>query len=95
MIHEALYSSRSEEWPTPEEFFRNLDIEFHFTLDPCATAQNGKCARFLTKSEDGLSLREWINIRPVKRARFVDGFRLPLWCRHTSRHWNRRARQAI
>jgi hypothetical protein len=55
MIHEALYSNRSEEWPTPEDFSRNLDIEFHFTLDPWATAQNAKCASFFTKSEDGLS----------------------------------------
>jgi hypothetical protein len=38
-ISECLYSSRSEEWPTPQDFFDRLNEEFHFTLDPCATAK--------------------------------------------------------
>jgi len=58
VIHEALYSSRSEEWPTPPDFFKLLDEEFQFTLDPCATAQNAKCARFFTKEDDGLA-QDW------------------------------------
>ena len=58
VIHEALYSSRSEEWSTPPDFFRLLDEEFHFTLDPCATAANAKCARFFTKADNGL-LQDW------------------------------------
>jgi phage N-6-adenine-methyltransferase len=53
-IHESLYSSRSEEWPTPSSFFDKLDQEFHFTLDPCATIRNAKCARYFTRREDGL-----------------------------------------
>jgi phage N-6-adenine-methyltransferase len=32
--------------------------EFHFTLDPCATAENAKCARYFTKGQDGL-LQDW------------------------------------
>jgi site-specific DNA-methyltransferase (adenine-specific) len=53
-IHESLYSSRSEEWPTPQFFFDQLNEEFHFTLDPCATQQNAKCKLFFTKKDDGL-----------------------------------------
>lgn len=53
-IYELLYSSRSEEWPTPASFFKNLNEEFDFTLDPCATARNAKCARYFTRREDGL-----------------------------------------
>ena len=58
MIHDALYSSRSEEWPTPQTFFEALNAEFEFTLDPCATRDNAKCARYFTKSQDGLA-QDW------------------------------------
>lgn len=58
MIHDALFSSRSEEWPTPQSFFENLDREFAFTLDPCATRDNAKCAMYFTKSQDGLR-QDW------------------------------------
>jgi phage N-6-adenine-methyltransferase len=58
MIHEALYSSRTEEWSTPQSFFDKLDAEFHFSLDPCATAENAKCASYFTKEDDGL-LQDW------------------------------------
>ena len=58
MINDALYSSRSEEWPTPHSFFTALDDEFKFTLDPCATHSNAKCALFFTKTQDGLT-QDW------------------------------------
>jgi site-specific DNA-methyltransferase (adenine-specific) len=58
MIHESLYSSRSEEWPTPQDFYDQLHDEFDFTLDPCATADNAKTPSYFTKQDDGLS-RSW------------------------------------
>jgi phage N-6-adenine-methyltransferase len=57
-ISTVLYSSRSEEWPTPESFFRVLHGEFSFTLDPCATPDNAKCRRFFTKRQNGLD-QDW------------------------------------
>jgi len=57
-IAQTLYSSRSEEWPTPDRFFEMLDKEFTFTLDPCATANNTKCNRYFTKKQDGLC-QDW------------------------------------
>lgn len=48
----------SDEWYTPWRFFSRLDAEFHFTLDPCATPESAKCARFFTAAEDGLT-RSW------------------------------------
>lgn len=53
-ISRALYSSRSEEWPTPSSFFKVLNREFEFTLDPCATRTNAKCRHFFTKKQNGL-----------------------------------------
>ncbi len=54
-ISTALYSSRSEEWATPPAFYAELHAEFGFTLDPCATRQNAKCATFFTKADNGLT----------------------------------------
>lgn len=50
----GLFSSNSELWETPQKLFDCLDREFHFTLDPCATKENAKCALFFTEKEDGL-----------------------------------------
>jgi phage N-6-adenine-methyltransferase len=57
-IHSALYTSRSDEWPTPRSFFEALNDEFKFTLDPCATQKNAKCVRFFTQRDDGLA-QDW------------------------------------
>lgn len=54
MNKEVIFSSKSEMWETPQDFFDSLDDEFHFTLDVCATRENAKCARFYTKEVDGL-----------------------------------------
>lgn len=48
------------ELETPIEFFKKLDDEFHFTLDPCATTRNAKCKKFYTKENDGL-VQNWKN----------------------------------
>lgn len=58
MINQGLFSSNSNEWATPTNFFAELDAEFHFTLDPCATKENAKCERYFTKEQDGLT-RSW------------------------------------
>lgn len=50
------YSSKSPEWSTPQEFFDELDREFHFTLDPCCTEGNAKCELHFTEADDGLAL---------------------------------------
>lgn len=55
MAKNVHFSSETPEWATPPDFFRELDEEFGFTLDPCATAANTKCSRFFTIESDGLS----------------------------------------
>lgn len=57
----GLFSSRSDEWATPQEFFDRLDDEFHFDIDVCATPENAKCPRYFTKEQDGLK-QEWEGI---------------------------------
>jgi site-specific DNA-methyltransferase (adenine-specific) len=53
MVAAILFSSVSNEWATPPEFFAKLDRRFRFTLDPCATAANAKCSLFFAKQQDG------------------------------------------
>lgn len=50
--------SKTIEWATPQDLFDELNEEFHFNLDVCATAENAKCAHYFTKIEDGL-LQSW------------------------------------
>ena len=58
MITSGLFSSKTPEWATPQDFFDKLDEEFHFDLDVCATDENAKCSRYFTKEQDGLS-QQW------------------------------------
>lgn len=48
------FSSQSNEWATPQEFFDELNAEFNFTLDAAASPANAKCASFFTQDDDGL-----------------------------------------
>lgn len=57
-INSGLYSSNSDIWATPQKVFDELNAEFHFTLDPCAIAENAKCSKFYTPEDDGL-LQDW------------------------------------
>ncbi len=57
-MNDAMFSSKTCEWATPTDFFREWDAKYHFTLDVCATAQNAKCERFFTRDDDGLA-QEW------------------------------------
>lgn len=49
------------EWETPQELFDELDREFHFELDVCATEQNAKCKRYFSPEVDGLS-QKWFGV---------------------------------
>lgn len=55
MNNAVMFSSKSAEWETPQELFDELNDEFHFTLDVCATAENAKCKHYYTQKQDGLA----------------------------------------
>lgn len=58
MNTELMFSSKDQTWSTPQDFFNKLDEEFGFTLDPCASPQTAKCAKYFTEADDGLS-KDW------------------------------------
>ena len=53
-ITSGMMSSNRHDWETPQDLFDDLNAEFHFTLDVCATAKSAKCERYFTPDEDGL-----------------------------------------
>lgn len=57
-LTKGLFTSRTEEWETPEYVFLSLNKEFDFQVDVCATSENAKCKIYFDKSVDGLK-REW------------------------------------
>ena len=58
MNNELFFSSKTNEWTTPQSFFDELNDEFQFSLDPCADDINHKCDKYFTKETDGL-LQDW------------------------------------
>ena len=58
MNTDLMFSSKTDLWATPQEFFDELDSEFSFTLDPCATPENAKCQKYYTEKENGLN-QDW------------------------------------
>lgn len=60
-INQGLFTSNTDLWATPKDFFDKLDKEFDFELDVCATAENAKCPHFFSPEQDGLN-RKWIGI---------------------------------
>lgn len=54
MNKKVMFSSKTDLWSTPQDFFNELDKEFGFTLDPCATEENAKCPHYFTKETNGL-----------------------------------------
>lgn len=54
-MNDAMFSSKTDLWATPQSFFDDLDSEFGFELDVCALPSNAKCERYFTPADDGLS----------------------------------------
>lgn len=58
MNGKAMFSSKSDIWETPDDFFAIYDARFGFDVDVCALPENTKCKRFFSPQEDGLK-QKW------------------------------------
>ncbi len=58
MDTEVMFSSKTDMWGTPQDFYDKLDAEFKFETDVCATAENAKCDNFYSPKKDGLK-QDW------------------------------------
>lgn len=59
MNTELHFKSGRQDWETPQELFDELDREFHFTMDCCASSSNTKVpGNYFTEEDDALT-KEW------------------------------------
>jgi site-specific DNA-methyltransferase (adenine-specific) len=68
MMTSGMYSSATPEWATPQDLFDELNAEFKFNIDVCATPENAKCRFFYTKEQDGL-IQDWNQSSTIMSAR--------------------------
>ena len=73
MNTEVMFSSSTDNWATPQEFFDGLNQEFDFTLDPCADDINHKCDRYFTRKDDGLS-QNWGGVQSLLQSALWKGY---------------------
>jgi site-specific DNA-methyltransferase (adenine-specific) len=77
------FSSKTDKWSTPIDFFNTLDEEFNFTLDPCCLPSSAKCDNYYTEEDDGL-------IQPWHGRVFMN----PPYGR-VIKHWIKKARDEV
>lgn len=83
MNNDVMFSSNTEEWATPQDFFDKLNEEFHFSLDVCSTHENAKCAKHYTKDDDGLS-QDWTGETVWCNPPY--GRQMPKWIKKCAEH---------
>lgn len=49
------FSSKSDDWATPQDFFIKYDKIYNFGLDAAASSENAKCAKYFSVVDDGLN----------------------------------------
>lgn len=49
------FSSATEMWATPQDFFEKYNQVFDFKTDVCASPENAKCGNYYTEEMDGLA----------------------------------------
>jgi len=54
-INESWYTSTSDDWGTPQKTFDELNAEFGFTIDVCASSHNFKVNNYFDVEVDGLA----------------------------------------
>jgi phage N-6-adenine-methyltransferase len=61
----GMFTSQTCEWATPKGLFAELNEEFDFTLDVCASSENHLCEKYFSKEDDSLKQiwtgRCWMN----------------------------------
>jgi phage N-6-adenine-methyltransferase len=61
MNTEVIFSSKTEMWETPIDFFEELNRRYKFTLDVCAIQENAKCPVFFSPDQNGL-IQRWSGV---------------------------------
>ena len=57
----VMFSSKTDTWETPKDFFDKYNAEYGFQTDVCALPENAKCPNFYTPEQDGLT-KNWTGV---------------------------------
>lgn len=57
----TMFSSKTEMWATPLDFFNQVNQEFKFNTDVCAIKDNAKCEHFYSPEDNGLA-QPWMGV---------------------------------
>lgn len=74
MNTELMFSSKTDMWSTPQDFYNTLNDEFKFSLDPCCTHENAKCEKHFTIIENGLN-QDWGGIQYFATLHMVENLK--------------------
>jgi phage N-6-adenine-methyltransferase len=58
MLNDGMFTSKTDQWSTPVDFFDKMNSQYHFETDVCADIKNSKCNHFFDELQDGLT-QEW------------------------------------
>jgi len=61
MNTDLMFSSKTDLWATPLEFFQKINKVFDFDLDVCALPENAKCESYYTPEVDALT-KDWLGV---------------------------------
>lgn len=64
MNTQLMFSSKNKDLWTPQDLFDQLDLEFGFEVDACATERSALCSTFFTKEINALA-QDWHSQRCV------------------------------
>jgi phage N-6-adenine-methyltransferase len=62
MNNAVMFSSATDEWETPQDFFESLRWEFKFGLDVAARGENAKCLEYIGTDRDDARFRDALAI---------------------------------
>lgn len=63
-MNNIFFSSKSDEWETPKDFFNFFNGKFNFLLDAAATKDNALCDSFFTISDNSLTC-DWQKYKSI------------------------------
>ena len=52
------FSSATDMWATPQDFFNKYNAIYNFEIDVCAITDNAKCKKYFSPEDNGL-MQEW------------------------------------
>ncbi|MHC5215413.1 DNA N-6-adenine-methyltransferase [Enterococcus sp. LJL128] len=58
MKTELHFSSKKQDWETPQQLFNKLNEKYHFDLDAAASKENAKLENYFTEEDDSL-VQDW------------------------------------